>query len=78
MKREWEWNVRDQATMLGMKRGLALAPQRLKHKLFHDLRSVYGLTGINAGEVEAVHTKTLEKVHQPAARGGATASPTCW
>jgi hypothetical protein len=63
-KREWEWNLRDQATMLGMKRGLALAPQRVKHKLFHDLRSVYGLTGINAGEVEEVHTKTLEKVHQ--------------
>ena len=63
-KREWEWGVRDQATMLGMKRGLALAPARLKHKLFHDLRSVYGLTGVNAGEVEAVHTATLEKVHQ--------------
>ena len=31
--------------------------------MFHDLRSVYGLTGINAGEVEAVHERTLEKVH---------------
>ena len=35
-----------------------------KHKMFHDLRSVYGLTGVNAGEVEAVHEQTLEKVHQ--------------
>jgi len=64
MKREWEWSVKDQATMLGMKRGLAIAPPKLKHKLFHDLRSAYGLTGINAGEVEAVHERTLRKVHQ--------------
>lgn len=63
-KREWEWSVKDQATMLGMRRGIAMAPAKLKHKLFHDLRSVYGLTGINAGEVEAVHTRTLEKVHE--------------
>ena len=62
-KREWEWSVRDQATMLGMRRGLSVAPPKLKHKMFHDLRSVYGLTGINAGEVEAVHERTLEKVH---------------
>ena len=47
-----------------MRRGLSVAPPKLKHKMFHDLRSVYGLTGVNAGEVEAVHTKTLEKVHQ--------------
>ena len=64
MKREWEWSVRDQASMLAVRRGLGMAPPKLKHKMFHDLRSVYGLTGINAGEVEAVHEKTLEKVHQ--------------
>src|SRR3954467_15783007 len=32
-KREWEWSVKDQATMLGMRRGLAIAPPRLKHKM---------------------------------------------
>ena len=53
-KREWEWSVKDQASMLGVRRGLALAPDRLKHKLFHDMRSAYGLTGVAAGEVEAV------------------------
>ena len=63
-KREWEWSLKDQASMLAMRRGLSVAPPKLKHKMFHDLRSVYGLTGVNAGEVEAVHTKTLEKVHQ--------------
>ena len=49
--------------MLGVRRGIAVAPQKLRHKMFHDIRSVYGLTGVNAGEVEAVHEKTLEKVH---------------
>jgi hypothetical protein len=63
-KREWEWSVKDQATMLGMRRGLSVAPPKLKHKMFHDLRSVYGLTGINAGEVEAVHDITVAKVHE--------------
>ncbi|NPC96539.1 DUF2088 domain-containing protein [Nocardioides sp. zg-DK7169] len=63
-KREWEWSVRDQASMLAAKRGLAVAPQRLRHRVFHDLRSGYGLTGISAGEVEAVHAQTLERVHR--------------
>ena len=27
IKREWEWSLRDQATMLGGKRGLAAAPE---------------------------------------------------
>ncbi|MEX0429775.1 lactate racemase domain-containing protein [Nocardioides sp. DS6] len=64
MKREWEWSVKDQAAMLGMRRGLALAPQKLRHKLFHDLRGAYGLTGINAGAVEPVHERTVRKVHE--------------
>ena len=34
------------------------APTKLRHKMFHDMRSPYGLTGVNAGEVEAVHEKT--------------------
>ncbi len=64
MKREWEWSIKDQAAMLGLRRGLALAPQKLRHSMFHGMRSAYGLTGINAGEVEAVHERTLTKVHQ--------------
>lgn len=64
MKREWEWSVKDQASMLAMRRGLAVAPAKLRHKMFHDLRGAYGLTGVNAGEVEAVHERTLAKVHQ--------------
>jgi hypothetical protein len=63
-KREWEWSLRDQATMLGVRRGLALAPKRARHRMFHDLRSVYGLTGVTAGSVEPVHDRTLERVHR--------------
>ena len=64
IKREWEWSIKDQASMLAVKRGLAMAPDRLKHKMFHDLRAPYGLTGVHAGETEAVHEKTIANVHR--------------
>ncbi|QZY29229.1 lactate racemase domain-containing protein [Nocardioides coralli] len=64
MKREWEWSVRDQASLLAVRRGLAVAPKRLRHRMFHDLRAPYGLTGINAGETEAVHERTIAAVHR--------------
>ena len=41
-----------------------MAPPKLRHKMFHDIRSAYGLTGINAGEVEAVHEQTIATVHR--------------
>ena len=64
MKREWEWSVKDQASMLAMRRGLAVAPKRLRHKMFHDLRAPYGLTGIHAGDTEEVHERTIAAVHR--------------
>lgn len=64
MKREWEWGVRDQASMLAARRGLALAPKGLRHNIYQGIRAPYGLTGINAGETEAVHELTVAKVHQ--------------
>jgi hypothetical protein len=63
-KREWEWSIKDQASMLGTKRALAAAPSKLRHKIFTDVRSNYGLTGINAGAIEPVHEKTIEAVHR--------------
>jgi len=64
LKREWEWGIRDQASMLAVRRGLAVAPSKLRHKMFHDLRAPYGVTGVHAGETEAVHAKTLANVHR--------------
>jgi hypothetical protein len=64
MKREWEWGVRDQASMLAARRGLAMAPKGMRHKLFQGIRAPYGITGINAGETEAVHELTVAKVHE--------------
>ena len=63
-KREWEWNIADQARFVGIRRGLAVAPGRVRHGAFHSMRSAYGLTGVVAGEVEAVHEKTIAAVHR--------------
>ena len=64
MKREWEWSVKDQARCWRMRRGLSVAPKRLRHKIFHDLRAPYGLTGVHAGDTEAVHERTIANVHR--------------
>ena len=72
MKREWEWSVKDQASMLGdAPRARAWRRSGLRHKMFHDLRAPYGLTGINAGDTEAVHERTIADGAPPAARRGA-------
>ena len=63
-KREWEWSIKDQASMLGAKRGLASAPTKVRRKIFRTSGRTTALTGINAGEIEPVHDKTLETVHR--------------
>lgn len=63
-RREWEWSISDQASALAARRGLAVAPAKTKRKIFQGIRAPYALTGINAGEVEAVHDRTLDRVLQ--------------
>lgn len=63
-KREWEWSIADQARMLAARRGIAVAPDRLRHRTFHGIRSVYGVTGVRAGAVEPVHELTVAAVHE--------------
>jgi hypothetical protein len=63
-KREWEWSARDQATMLGVTKGLAVAPAKLRRKIFRDLVADYEVTGVQAGETEAVHELTVANVHR--------------
>src|SRR6266851_3585633 len=61
-KRETDWTAQDQAMFLGMKQLTDLAPPAFKRSVFHAMRAPYGLTGVNAGQVDAVHEKTLEAV----------------
>jgi len=63
-KREWEWGVKDQAAFLAAKRATDVAPAHIKRKIFSKIASPYGITGIHAGETEAVHTKTTASVHR--------------
>jgi lactate racemase len=63
-KREWEWGIRDQASMLAARRGLAVAPRRMRHRLYQSMEAPYQLTGVHAGETEAVHARTLANVHR--------------
>jgi hypothetical protein len=59
-KREWEWTARDRATFVGMKTGLDAMPASARRKIFQGWKAPYELTSVQAGEVEAVHEKTLE------------------
>ena len=61
-KREWEWTARDRATFIGMKAGLDRMPIKARRKIFNSWLAPYGITSVQAGEVEAVHEVTTENV----------------
>jgi lactate racemase-like protein len=63
-RREWEWSVRDQAGYLAAKKANDMAPGRLRHEVFRRIVAPYGVTGVHAGETEAVHQRTLANVHR--------------
>ncbi len=63
-KREWEWSLKDRASFIATSNALAKTPPWLARNIFHGIRSPYGLTGVNAGEVEAVHKETLINVYK--------------
>jgi len=67
-KREWEWTGRDRAAFLAMQKGLQVMPRKAKRKVFMDHLAPYGMTSVQAGEVEAVtHPTPIEfhPVHHP-------------
>src|SRR5918999_1466779 len=53
-KREWEWSVADQAACFAAKRANDRAPARIRREVFRRIEAPYCLTGVNAGETEAV------------------------
>ncbi|MGZ5301761.1 MAG: lactate racemase domain-containing protein, partial [Actinomycetota bacterium] len=63
-KREWEWSAYDQALMMTARKANDMAPPRVRRELYRRIEAPYKLTGINAGEVEAVHERTLENLHR--------------
>ncbi|MGZ4109331.1 MAG: lactate racemase domain-containing protein [Actinomycetota bacterium] len=63
-KREWEWSAYDQGLMMAAKKTNDLAPPRVRREFYRRIEAPYKLTGVNAGEVEAVHERTLENLHR--------------
>jgi hypothetical protein len=63
-KREWEWSLIEQATYLAAKKANDMSPGPVKHQVWMRIKSPYGVTGINAGDTEAVHAHTLAKLHE--------------
>jgi hypothetical protein len=63
-RREWEWSLTDQASYLAAKRGLDKVPPASRRRIFHRVAAPYGVTGVNAGETEAVHERTLANVYR--------------
>ncbi len=63
-KREHDWGLRDHLTFQSSRVGLKLLPGPLRRKAYSALPAPYGLTGVHAGETEAVHARTLEAVNE--------------
>jgi lactate racemase len=61
-KREWEWTPRDRATFVAMKAGIDRLPTKARRAIFQSWRAPYGVTSVQAGEVDAVHEVTTENV----------------
>ena len=63
-KREWEWSLKDRASVVAMQAGLDRMSGSAKRKVFHSWRAPYELTSVQAGEVEAVHKVTTDHVYR--------------
>ncbi len=63
-KREWEWSPRDRASFLAMQTGLKAMSGRARRNVFQSWKAPYEMTSVQAGEVEAVHDKTIENVYK--------------
>jgi hypothetical protein len=63
-RREWEWSLRDRAGFLASSKALERTPPELARRIFHSIRSPHQMTSVQAGEVGAVHERTLEHVHR--------------
>lgn len=63
-KREWEWNLSDQASYLAVRRANGLLRPMARHRVWQATAAPYGITGVNAGTPAAVHPKTLASLYR--------------
>ena len=63
-KREWEWKAKDRLTFLGTTKSLKHTPPKLARSIFHSIEAPHQMTSVYAGDVEAVHRLTTEKVYE--------------
>ena len=63
-KREWEWTARDRAGFVATRAALDRMRPGTRRKMMHRWRAPYGLTSVQAGEVEAVHEVTTRNVYR--------------
>ena len=58
---EDDWTGRQRAVFKGLSYTLSKLPQSARQAIFQRVPSPYGVTGVFAGECEAVHARTLER-----------------
>jgi len=63
-KREWEWSARDRMAFVAATSGLDRMSNRMKRNLFQSIEAPHDMTGVVAGEIEAVHAITTAKVFE--------------
>jgi lactate racemase len=63
-KREWEWSPKDRAAYLASAAALDRLPLRARRPIFQAIEAPHDLTGVTAGEVDAVHRITTAKVYE--------------
>jgi len=63
-KREWEWSAADRARFVTVSKTLERAPAGPARAIFHSIKSPHAMTGVQAGEVEAVHRRTTETLYR--------------
>jgi lactate racemase len=64
MRREWEWKAKDRATFVTATAGLSRMSADMRRRIFQSMKAPHQMTSVQAGEVEAVHERTVANVHR--------------
>ncbi len=63
-KNEDELSVREKLLLKGMVEATKRLPQAARQAIFDKFPAPYGVTGVHAGETEAVHAKTIARINE--------------